>query len=116
MHCDEPPGDVLVFLTGQDEIESLEKLLSDRAAGLATSEAAAGLRLVPVPIYASLPPEQQMKVGGRRGVGGGISGWYVYGGTSVCHVHCPFPLPPPPRVPTPPTPPTRPPSPPRPGV
>lgn len=28
VHADEGPGDILVFLTGQDEIESLERLLA----------------------------------------------------------------------------------------
>ena len=64
---EEAAGDVLVFLTGQDEIESMERLLRDRAAGLPPSKLC-GLRLTVVPIYASMPPEQQMKVGALRGV------------------------------------------------
>eukprot|EP00798_Chlamydomonas_sp_ICE-L_P016225 gene16226-22390_t len=85
VHTDEPPGDILLFLTGQDEIESLEKLLNDRVGsssaavqrtieassqrGSATeggetssSRADEKLKLMVVPIYSSLPPEQQMKV------------------------------------------------------
>lgn len=30
IHADEAPGDVLVFLTGQEEIESLARLLTAR--------------------------------------------------------------------------------------
>ena len=32
IHQNEAPGDVLVFLTGQDEIESMRQLISDRRA------------------------------------------------------------------------------------
>lgn len=35
---DEAPGDILVFLTGQDEIEALERLLNDRIASLAPGQ------------------------------------------------------------------------------
>ncbi len=34
VHVDEAPGDILVFLTGKEEIDSLERLLQDRAAQL----------------------------------------------------------------------------------
>lgn len=30
LHAEEPPGDVLVFLTGQEEIEAVQRLLLDR--------------------------------------------------------------------------------------
>ncbi len=30
IHQSEAPGDVLVFMTGQDEIESMRQLISDR--------------------------------------------------------------------------------------
>jgi HrpA-like RNA helicase len=29
IHVDEPPGDILVFLTGQEEIEAVEKMLNE---------------------------------------------------------------------------------------
>jgi len=61
VHHEEGPGDILLFLTGQDEIESLDKLLSDRAASLPPA-GPAKLNLMVVPIYASMPPEQQMQV------------------------------------------------------
>lgn len=50
---------MLVFLTGQEEIDSVERLLVDRAAALPPSKA--GLQLSVVSIYAAMPPEQQMK-------------------------------------------------------
>ena len=61
MHAEEPPGDILVFLTGQDEIDSLGQLLEEKARALVdvpggTQE----LRILR--IYAALPPEQQLKV------------------------------------------------------
>jgi HrpA-like RNA helicase len=59
VHIDEPAGDILVFLTGQEEIDSAQRLLRERAAQL--PPAASGLQLLPVPIYAALPPEQQIK-------------------------------------------------------
>ncbi|GFH16679.1 RNA helicase, partial [Haematococcus lacustris] len=65
VHVDEGPGDILVFLTGQDEIESLERLLLDRVASLrlpAGRAEDAPSELLVLPIYAALPPEQQMKV------------------------------------------------------
>ena len=31
IHLEEPPGDILVFLTGQEEIESLQQLLRHRS-------------------------------------------------------------------------------------
>ena len=54
----EPVGDVLVFLTGQEEIESLGRLLRGRA-----KHFAAGVpRLNVVLLFAALAPEEQMKV------------------------------------------------------
>ena len=60
IHVDEPlgSGDVLVFLTGQEEIEALERLLHEKAQCLPPQ---AG-RLMVCPIYAALPAEQQMRV------------------------------------------------------
>lgn len=60
IHVDEPlgSGDVLVFLTGQEEIETLERLLHEKAQCLPPG---AG-RLLVCPIYAALPAEQQMRV------------------------------------------------------
>lgn len=61
MHCDEgPTGDILVFLTGQEEIEACERLIAERGAALPTDPDRPGLAVLP--IYAALPPEQQLRV------------------------------------------------------
>eukprot|EP00879_Flechtneria_rotunda_P027875 GHRR01029914.1.p2 GENE.GHRR01029914.1~~GHRR01029914.1.p2 ORF type:complete len:142 (-),score=33.66 GHRR01029914.1:496-921(-) len=61
VHVDEPAGDVLVFLTGQEEIDSMTKLLEERS-GQLHDGGWDGLGLAVLPIYAALPPEQQVKV------------------------------------------------------
>lgn len=55
---EEAPGDILVFLTGQEEIESMERLLRERAEHLPENMQ----KILVVPIYAALPCEQQMQV------------------------------------------------------
>lgn len=60
VHCDEGPGDVLVFLTGQEEIEACERLIVERGAALPPAPGRPGLLVLP--IYAALPPEQQLRV------------------------------------------------------
>jgi ATP-dependent RNA helicase DHX8/PRP22 len=56
IHLGEAMGDVLVFLPGQEDIESLSQLLEERAKRLPPSVDG----LVITPIYAALPPEKQM--------------------------------------------------------
>lgn len=58
VHAREPPGDVLVFLTGQEEIESMAQSLAEACAKMGDS----GSRLVVAPIYANLPPELQKRI------------------------------------------------------
>ncbi|KAL0336543.1 UNVERIFIED_CONTAM: Pre-splicing factor ATP-dependent RNA helicase DEAH10 [Sesamum radiatum] len=58
IHLEEGPGDVLVFLTGQEEIESIERLVQERLPKLPESKR----KLLVIPIFASLPSEKQMKV------------------------------------------------------
>ena len=53
---EEGPGDILAFLTGQEEIESLERLIHERAR-LFPPESS---KIWVTPIYPSLPSEQQM--------------------------------------------------------
>lgn len=53
---DEDPGDILVFLTGQEEIESVERLVKERVCQLAENKQ----KVLIVPMYSSLPSEQQM--------------------------------------------------------
>ena len=53
---EEGPGDILAFLTGQEEIESLERLINERARLLPPESS----KIWTTPIYSSLPSEQQM--------------------------------------------------------
>lgn len=58
IHLTEPPGDVLLFLTGQEEIDTAAEILFERVKSLG--------RHVPdlhiLPVYSSLPSEMQTKV------------------------------------------------------
>ncbi|GBF92309.1 pre-mRNA-splicing factor ATP-dependent RNA helicase [Raphidocelis subcapitata] len=58
IHTQEPAGDVLVFFTGQEEIEAAEELLKQRTRGLGSRIA----ELVVAPIYANLPSEMQARI------------------------------------------------------
>ncbi|KAF3331470.1 putative pre-mRNA-splicing factor ATP-dependent RNA helicase DHX16 isoform X1 [Carex littledalei] len=58
IHVTQPPGDILVFLTGQEEIETLDEILKHRTRGLGTKIA----ELIICPIYANLPTELQAKI------------------------------------------------------
>ncbi|KAK7282572.1 hypothetical protein RIF29_11469 [Crotalaria pallida] len=58
IHVTQPPGDILVFLTGQEEIETAEEILKHRTRGLGTKIA----ELMICPIYANLPTELQSKI------------------------------------------------------
>ncbi|QPG74720.1 hypothetical protein FOA43_002053 [Brettanomyces nanus] len=56
IHLSQGPGDILVFLTGQDEIETMATNLRNTAEKLAGQMP---LELIVCPIYANLPPEKQ---------------------------------------------------------
>lgn len=58
IHKNEADGDVLVFLTGREEIDDAIDLISDRIAELPSSQQ----KLMPLPLYAGLPTEEQMFV------------------------------------------------------
>ena len=58
IHASQPKGDILVFLPGQDEIETVEEGLRLRTKGLGSSLG----ELVLAPVYATLPSEQQAKI------------------------------------------------------
>uniref|UniRef100_A0A0E0QHJ3 RNA helicase n=2 Tax=Oryza TaxID=4527 RepID=A0A0E0QHJ3_ORYRU len=58
IHVTQPPGDILVFLTGQEEIETIDEILKHRTRGLGTKIA----ELLICPIYANLPTELQAKI------------------------------------------------------
>lgn len=54
----EPEGDILIFLTGRDEIDSCIEMIADRIPSLP----AGAQKLLPLPLYAGLSTEQQMYV------------------------------------------------------
>ncbi|GFP99044.1 putative pre-mRNA-splicing factor ATP-dependent RNA helicase dhx16 [Phtheirospermum japonicum] len=60
IHVTQPPGDgdILVFLTGQEEIETAEEIFKHRTRKLGSKIA----ELIICPIYANLPTEQQAKI------------------------------------------------------
>lgn len=58
IHVSEPPGDILVFLTGQDEIDTSCEVLYERVKALGDSVA----ELIILPVYSSLPSEMQSKI------------------------------------------------------
>lgn len=55
IHKDEADGDILVFLTGREEIDDAIDMLSDRIADLPSTQQ----KLMPLPLYAGLPTEDQ---------------------------------------------------------
>ncbi|KAJ4368160.1 hypothetical protein N0V83_006516 [Neocucurbitaria cava] len=55
VHENEGEGDILVFLTGREEIDDAIDLLGDRIADLPSTSQ----RLMPLPLYAGLPTEDQ---------------------------------------------------------
>lgn len=59
IHCKEPlPGDLLVFLTGQEAIQGLQKLVEDL-----TDKLPPGVpRLQVLPLYAALPQDAQQRI------------------------------------------------------
>ncbi|XP_035834408.1 pre-mRNA-splicing factor ATP-dependent RNA helicase DEAH10-like isoform X3 [Helianthus annuus] len=58
IHMEEGPGDILVFLSGQEEIESIEGLVRENLKKLPE----ANQKLSIYPLFSSLPSEKQMKV------------------------------------------------------
>jgi ATP-dependent RNA helicase DHR2 len=59
IHYKEPlPGDILVFLTGQDTIEGLEKLVNDYAEGMDKEVP----KLLTLPLFAALPQHAQQLI------------------------------------------------------
>ncbi|KIR58628.1 ATP-dependent RNA helicase DDX35 [Cryptococcus bacillisporus CA1873] len=55
IHLKEPLGDILVFLTGREEIDQVIQEVSDRLLSLPK----AAPKLLALPLYATLPPEEQ---------------------------------------------------------
>nr|MBE5726247.1 lethal (2) 37Cb [Cucujiformia] len=58
IHATQPLGDILVFLTGQDEIETCQELLTDRMRRLGSKVK----ELLILPVYANLPSDMQAKI------------------------------------------------------
>ncbi|KAF5952840.1 hypothetical protein HYC85_010784 [Camellia sinensis] len=59
IHVREPEGDVLIFMTGQDDIEKLVKKLEERVQSL---EEGSCMDAIILPLHGSLPPELQVRV------------------------------------------------------
>lgn len=58
IHLTEPEGDVLLFLTGQDEIDTAAQILYERMQSLGPAVP----ELAILPVYSSLPSEMQTKI------------------------------------------------------
>ncbi|KAJ3324084.1 DEAH-box ATP-dependent RNA helicase prp22 [Boothiomyces sp. JEL0866] len=58
IHLSEPPGDILLFLTGQEEIDTASEVLYERMKALGSSVP----ELIILPVYAALPSEMQTKI------------------------------------------------------
>lgn len=58
IHLSEPPGDVLLFLTGQEEIDTSCEILYERMKALGQSVP----ELIILPVYSALPSEMQSKI------------------------------------------------------
>ena len=58
IHTQEGPGDILVFLTGREEIDNAVQAVYERASEFNTAQN----RLQPLPLYAGLSSEEQMYV------------------------------------------------------
>eukprot|EP00906_Rhabdomonas_costata_P005782 RCo008591 len=58
IHLNEPPGDILIFLTGQEEIEECSETIRERMRGMGSKM----VELIVLPIYSTLPSEQQARI------------------------------------------------------
>lgn len=58
IHLTEPPGDILLFLTGQDEIDQACQILYERVKNLGSKVP----ELIILPVYSSLPSEMQTRI------------------------------------------------------
>ncbi|NXA02293.1 DHX16 helicase, partial [Nesospiza acunhae] len=79
-HVTQPPGDILVFLTGQEEIEACVELLQERCRRLGSRLP----ELLVLPIYANLPSELQARIFQPTPPGARKVRWPFKGG-GVCH-------------------------------
>lgn len=60
IHSEEPNGDILMFLTGQEEIDTACELLYERIQSMKKSKPM--LELIILPVYSSLPSEIQSRI------------------------------------------------------
>ena len=58
IHLTEPPGDILLFLTGQEEIDTSCEILFERMKALGPNVP----NLIILPVYSSLPSEMQSRI------------------------------------------------------
>jgi ATP-dependent RNA helicase DHX8/PRP22 len=58
IHLSEPPGDILLFLTGQEEIDTACQILYERMKALGPQVP----ELLILPVYSALPSEMQSKI------------------------------------------------------
>lgn len=58
IHATQPLGDILVFLTGQEEIETCQEILQERVKRLGSKLK----ELLILPVYSNLPSEMQAKI------------------------------------------------------
>jgi pre-mRNA-splicing factor ATP-dependent RNA helicase DHX15/PRP43 len=61
IHQAEEPGDILLFLTGEEEIENACKQITAEADSMSQRSNVVG-PLKAVPLYSSLPPQQQQRI------------------------------------------------------
>lgn len=59
IHVKEAPGDVLIFMTGKDDIDKMVSKLEERIQNL---EEGSCIDALVLPLHGSLPPEQQVRV------------------------------------------------------
>ncbi|KOM31393.1 hypothetical protein LR48_Vigan01g094800 [Vigna angularis] len=59
IHIRQPEGDILIFMTGQDDIEKLVSKLEDKVRAL---EEGSCMDAIILPLHGSLPPELQVRV------------------------------------------------------
>lgn len=62
IHITSPPGDILIFMTGQDEIEAACFALAERIEQLISSTKKGVPKLLILPIYSQLPADLQAKI------------------------------------------------------
>ncbi|XP_023547917.1 pre-mRNA-splicing factor ATP-dependent RNA helicase DEAH7 [Cucurbita pepo subsp. pepo] len=62
IHITSPPGDILIFMTGQDEIEAACFALAERIEQLISTTKKGVPKLLILPIYSQLPADLQAKI------------------------------------------------------